>query len=434
MSAPASPERVAAAKILVDQLRGREALLDRALRRASEPLDPTQRRSLWALVLGVTRHRTRLAWRIQPHLPKPLSAQDDPVQAALLIGTFELTMQDGVPERAAVQQAVELMRALNKPRKVRFVNAVLRSVLREEPRPYPDRLTEPLRWAEVVCSHPRWILDLMPGDPEEIAEQAVRNNQEAPLFVRARNPGADLWDLDAEPVPTVPGAWRLKGPLDTEGLSSGRFWVQDAAAQAVHAILAPQPGERILDLCAAPGGKAFAAAVAVGEEGRVLAWDVSKGRLKRMREAQHRLGLTNVQVLQRDLLETPWGEGDELVDGVLVDAPCSGFGVLRRHPDIRWNRVPGDLPRYAERQLALLDASAAAVRPGGRLVYAVCTVTAQETDEVVDAFLAAHPEFVEEAPDLHASLLDGLRMRTHAGQQGFDGFFAARLRRSGDLL
>ncbi len=431
MSAPASPERVAAARILVDQLRGREALLDRALRHASDHLDSTQTRSLWALVLGVTRNRSRLEWQLAPYLPKPLSEQDDPVQAALLLGTFELTMQDGVPERAAVQQAVELMRALNKPRKVRFVNAVLRSVLRGERRELPDRLTEPLRWAEIACSHPRWILEAMPGEPQEVADQAELNNAAAPIFLRAREPGDDLTDLGARPVDTVPGAWRLDGPLDGEALEAGRIWVQDAAAQAVDTVLDPQPGERIIDVCAAPGGKSFAAAVGVGPEGRVVAWDASKGRLKRMREARQRLGFSQVQIVQRDLLERPWAEDDEAADCVLVDAPCSGFGVLRRHPDIRWNRRPEDLPRYAERQAALLEACAPAVRPGGRLVYAVCTVTPAETDDVVDAFLAAHPEFTEEQPDLDPSLLDGMRMRTHAGQHGFDGFFAVRLRKAG---
>ena len=435
MSGGATPDRRVAARVLARQLQ-EGGHLDHLLNSEREPLDAREQRRARAILLAVNRHRPGLAWRLEPFLKRPLHDQEPLVAGVLLVGAAELLLLDGTPPRAAVHQAVESCRDLGLGRQSGFVNAVLRRLAQAPPRDWPE---DPLERAELEHGHPRWLLEALAHRVglDRVPALAEANNRPAPLYLRPRDLDDDLSDLGAEPDARIPGAWR-RGRLEAgvqsmEGWDDGRLWVQDGAAQAAVALLDLQPGERVLDACAAPGGKAFAEAQAVGSEGSVLALDSSARRLRQLAASVERLSLDGVEVGERDLLTAPWTDEEGTFDAVLLDAPCSGLGVLRRHPEIRWNRRPADVAVLARRQRAFLSAVAPAVRPGGRLVYAVCTVTAAETDEVIAWFLAEHPEFTQgAAPEsLDASLLDGGALKTDPLQHDLDGFYAVRLDRRG---
>ena len=430
-------DRETAARLLL-RLSREQGRLDAWLGEEGRRLQPVERRRVHALVYGINRNRTLLAAWLDPLLRRPLERQDDPVRVALMVGTYELLFQDSVPDRAAVDQAVRLIRRLGQGGRAGLINAVLRRVARRElPPDLPDRRDAPLAWAEVVASHPRWLLDEMAAlVPEgEVADLAEANNREAPLVIRLRDPAdeAMVQALGGERSALVPGAVLLRsrprGPVDElPGFGQGRWWVQDLGAQAVGALLDVVPGAHVLDACAAPGGKTLAAAVLAGPGGKVVAVDRSAGRLRLLRGSLERLGLEGVEILERDLLDAPW-DGPTF-DAVLLDAPCTGLGVLRRHPEIRWSRRPSDPGMQATRQRSLLLRVADAVAPGGALVYSVCTFTRAETLDVLEDFLGRRDDFRVEVPAVDPALLDGPYLRTRPDLHDADAFFAARLVRS----
>jgi len=431
-----SAERRAAVRLLVEQERGHGGGLDAQLARAAMDMRPEDSRRLRALVYGIQRQRVRLLRRLEPRLKRGWTKTDPRAKAALLLGAFELTASDAVPDRAAVHQAVEACRAVGGGRLAGLVNAVLRGVA-SDPEPLaPDRDLEPLAWAVAACSMPRWIMRRLGRQlgPVAAAAWAEASNAEPPIFVRLRDEAPE--GLSLQPT-DVPGAWLVEprpgGPVhEWPGFEAGAFWVADAAAQAVVELLAPQPGETLLDACAAPGGKTLALACAVGESGFVAAADRSGSRLTKLKDSISRIRPSGpVQTVEVDLLNDPPAGP---YDGVLVDAPCSALGVLRRHPEIRWERTSSDLPERAAIQLGLLRSVAGSVRPGGRLVYSVCTWTTEETDDVVAAFLASDEgadfALAPPPPSSLDGLLDGAVLRTHPHTSGFDSFFAVRLQRA----
>lgn len=436
-------DRRAAGKV-VQRFLERPGRVDHWLLDASRGLRDTERRRARALVYAMLRNRILLEAWLAPWLKKPMHRQALGAQVALLLGATELILMDGVPDRAAVDQGVELARAFGAPRQSGFVNAVLRRLAsREAPPEIPDRETDPLGWAHLACSHPLWMLDRLAAlyGPEGAAAHAEAANTEPPTVLAFRSAAdRDTFapQLHGAPGRLIPAALRLPpgaGRVDTlPGFSEGAFWVQDEGAQAAAALLDVQPGDVVLDACAAPGGKALHAAAAAGPDGAVGAVDLDARRLERLRANIERTGLDTIEPMVADLLGEPVLE--EPVDRVLLDAPCSGLGVLRRHPDARSARQPSDLKRYADRQAALLDAVAPAVRPGGRLVYVVCTFTSEETDAVIDRFLAApagadfsRVDARQILPDLPAdAVIDGA-LRTAPHLHGADAFYAVALDR-----
>jgi 16S rRNA (cytosine967-C5)-methyltransferase len=419
----ATPERLAAARVLVRQERS-PGRADRLLREALTSLSPSLRPRAHALVYAVLRHRQRLVGAIAELLPRPFDEQEPELRAVLLQGAAELRVLSGSKPHAAVSQAVDLIGALGRERLSGLTNAVLRTLASTVEPPPPSRQEDPIGWAEAACSHPRWLLIRMARDvgPDEAALWAEANQQEPRTALAFRSTedrergAAELpGEFDASGVFVLEPGSR---PDSLPGWTAGAFWVQDGGAQAAMRLLDLQVGERVWDLCAAPGGKALAAAAAVGPTGHVRATDADPRRLPLLTEHLRRTGLP-IDASVRDLLASPPHGADGLWDAVVVDAPCSALGVIRRHPEVRALRREADLPAYATRQRALLLSAAKAVRPGGRLLYAVCTFTAEETDDVIASVLSAREDL-----RLAAAL------RTYPHRDGTDAFYAAVLTRT----
>jgi 16S rRNA (cytosine967-C5)-methyltransferase len=335
---------------------------------------------------------------------------DPPVRAALRLGAYQLAFVDGVPRYAAVNESVELVRSARLERAVPFTNAVLRRLadgVRELVGALPE---ETAREAALRHSYPDWVAETWTRDlglEEAIALMRAQNEPAETVVRLVRGEVAGRQDED------VPGAWHVER-VDQQALADGRIWPQSRASQLVGLAVGARKGERTLDLCAAPGGKATMLA------GEVVAVDLNEARARELEENARRLGASNVRVVVADGRSLP----PELAgfDRALVDAPCSGLGVLNRRPDLRWRAEP--LP---ELQLELLRAASERVRPGGTVVYSVCTVNADEGERVVDASgLDVDASLVAEWPQFrHRTRPEFLQTLPHL--HGTAGFFVARL-------
>lgn len=382
------------------------------------------------LVYGTLRAQRRLDDRIGAHSRRPMDSLDPPVRAALRLGVYQL--ERGISEHAAVGETVGLVRLEARG----YANAVLRALAAA--RPWPDPAS-----AAIALSYPDWIVDRLRdelGEGEALAALAASNAVPAVTLRpnRLRTDAATLCaELAAAGIDVAPGALVAdavvtKGIGDPAALSSiaeGRATPQDQASQAVAAYVTARPGERVLDVAAAPGGKATALAEWVGHDGSVVALDVHAGRLGLVLAAAARLGLANVVGAVADGRALP--AGPSIFDRVLVDAPCTGLGVLRRRPEARWRVEEASIDGLAALQLDLLVEAAATVRPGGTLVYSVCTLTEAETRGVgaaaldrLDGFEALSPPAAPWRPWGDGALL-------LPQDAGTDGMFVLGLRRRG---
>ena len=387
------------------------AYTDRALRTAAAGLDERDRALAHRLAYGAVQRGRTLDHAIEELGRRRVPRLDPPVRAALRLGAYQLGYVDGVARYAAVNESVELVRRSGLERAVAFTNAVLRRIA-DGIGPLLDALPEATaQEAALKHSYPDWIgetwwRDL--GAPDALALMRALN-EPAPTVVRlVRGEIAG-----GTPDPAVPGAWHVDR-IDPEAFAEGRIWPQSAASQLVGLVVGSREDERTLDVCAAPGGKATMLA------GEVTAVDVNEGRARELEEAAQRLGATKVRVVVADGRSLP-PELDGF-DRALVDAPCSGLGVLNRRPDLRWRAEP--LP---ELQLELLRAAAERVRPGGTIVYSVCTINADESEAVVDASgLGVDASLVDEWPQFrHSRRPEFLQTLPHV--HGTAGFFVARL-------
>jgi 16S rRNA (cytosine967-C5)-methyltransferase len=415
-------------------------LLDRT---APQIPDPRDAALMHELVLGVLRRRAALDHVVNSVASRPVERMHPEVLAALRIGTYSLLCLDRVPDFAAVDSAVELIRARRQP-SVGFVNAVLREVARRgrELLPSPPQVgdCEALALAE---SHPLWWTrrTVQRLGWERTVRLMKRNNLPATTVLRANTRRIAVSELrrllEDEGASTEPGAFvaaavRLQSgtPSRSRSIRDGLAWVQDEASQLIPHLMGERPGPRVVDLCAAPGSKTVQIASAAGQ-GLIVALDRHAGRLKRLTRLAGTVGADNVVACVADSAAAlPVGGR---IDQVLVDAPCSGTGTLRRHPEIRWRLEPGDLEHLARRQAALLASGASLVRPGGRLVYSVCSMEREEGEEVVEGFLDRHGDFElrDPGPDLPtpaARLVASDRfLHTSPLDAGIDGFFGALL-------
>lgn len=376
---PPNPGRIAAARAVLAEAEG--AHLEDALADVL-PAEPRDRGLAWFLAFGMLRRRGHVDAALRERLRQPLASLDAPVQAVLRLGTYE-KLFGRAKDHAVVHQWVDVARAVGAGRASGLVNAVLRRV-------------EPVDTEGAdALDHPAWLAARWQeryGAAAAVAWMA-ENAEPPPRFVVAPKGLPEGLEgtpasLGGEPLDHV---WRLEGegPVpDLPGFDSGRFWVQDLAAVAVADLVGAGEGMQVLDACAAPGGKSFRMA---SQGAQVLAVDRSHTRLAQLSGSAERLGVA-LATQAHDWLKGPM-PGDPRFDAVLVDAPCSGLGTVRRHPEIRWRRQPTDLVAAGDRQERILTAAATHVKPGGRLVYAVCSPEPEEGTAVVERFLAAHPDF-----------------------------------------
>ncbi|OQY67726.1 MAG: 16S rRNA (cytosine(967)-C(5))-methyltransferase [Polyangiaceae bacterium UTPRO1] len=413
---------------------------------ASTRLDARDRALASRLVYGTLAWLGRLDWQLARLTDRDCASFDPRVRMALRLGLYQITLLDRVPAHAAVTTSVDLAKRAV-PAAGRLVNAVLRRAVRERNSlPLPDAARDPLAHLAVALSHPRWLVERWQrrfGD--EVGDLLAADNEAAPTVLRAR-PGArdDLLarlraaGIACEAGRFAPDAVRVQAvdPHALPGWSAGVFSVQEEASQLVTWLLDPLPGMRVLDACAAPGGKSAHAAERMRDEGMIAACDRRRrGALAIARNAV-RLGLRSIRPLVLDARNADAVLARGSFDRILVDAPCSGLGTLRAHPEIRWRRSPDDLRRFAATQHRLLDAVTPLLRPGGVIVYATCTLTDEENDDVVERWLAAHPTLRREdaadiLPPTARTLVDGRgALRTLPHRHGLDGFFAVRARRA----
>ena len=409
MARTVSPARRAAYEV-VRRTFEHGAYTDRALATAAAGLDARDRALAQKIAYGTVQRVRALDHGIETLARRPVAKLDPPVRAALRTGAYQLAYLSGVARHAAVNETVELVRAARLERAVAFTNAVMRRLtvgLRD--------LLEALPEGPLKHSYPDWIAEVWERDFGRVAAiELMRAQNEPPETVVRLVQG----DLPGEAT-DVPGAYRVER-VDEQALAEGRIWPQSRGSQLAGLAVGSRPGERTLDLCAAPGGKATQLA------GDVVAVEKNEGRARELAENVQRLGAANVQVVHADALELPDELGDlELggFDRVLVDAPCSGLGVLNRRPDLRWRAEA--LP---DLQLALLRAAAERVKPGGTIVYSVCTLNADESEAVVDASGLEIDDLGADWPAFrHPSRPEFLLTLPHV--HGTSGFFVARLQR-----
>lgn len=431
MSTVSAAVRAEAARVVARVMGGKT--LDDALAAADTKALTAQNVSLLkALAYGVVREHTRLANLAGRMLEKPLQNQGD-VHALLLCGLHQLRSMR-MPAHAAVAETVNAVALLNAHWARGMVNAVLRRYQRERRALEDASPTDPV----VRTSHPEWLVDAIRADwPRQWKQVLLENNEHGPMGLRVnrrrgnateylqRLPGAGL---AGHAVPGVPDAIVLDEAVPVDklpGFAEGVVSVQDASAQLAVELLDLKDGLRVLDACAAPGGKT--AHVLERVDADVTALDVDPQRLKRVEETLARLQL-RATVKAGDAREPkPWWD-DKPYDRILIDAPCSGTGVIRRHPDIKWLRRRTDIPRMAQVQLELLHALWPLLAPGGVLVYAVCSTLAPEGVEVVNRFLERAPEARALPIDARWGEPQGPGRRIAPGGD-FDGFFYARLAR-----
>ena len=402
-----SPARRAAFDVVV-RVFEEDAYADRALRSASASLDDRDRALARQIAYGTVQRARTLDHAIETLGRRPVRKLDPPVRAALRIGAYQLAFLD-VPDHAAVNESVELVRAAGRERAVPFTNAVMRR-LAEGISSLVAALDDATpREAALKHSYPDWVAETWWRDfGADEARELMRAQNEPPETVVRLVSG----EIDGEPT-EVPGAYRV-ARVDEQALGEGRIWPQSRASQLVGLLVGAREGERTLDLCAAPGGKATQL------RGAVTAVEINAARARELRENVARLRADNVTVVEADALSLP----SELAgfDRALVDAPCSGLGVLARRPDLRWRARP--LP---DLELALLRAAAERVRSGGTIVYSVCTLNADENEAVIDAAgLPALPLGDEWPQFRHPRRPEFLLTTPH--RHGTSGFFVARLR------
>ncbi|MHB8780255.1 MAG: 16S rRNA (cytosine(967)-C(5))-methyltransferase RsmB [Candidatus Geothermincolia bacterium] len=403
---------------------------------------------LTELAYGVIRNRSRLDFAIDQLSSRPLDELEPALLDLLRLGVFQL-LETRISDYAAVNETVNLVTKHVNPGAARMANAILRGVANDPSAiPWPGR-EDMKRYLAVNYSFPEWLVGyLLENFGEEEAERlCAAYNVRAPLSLRINTLKMNLSEmqqfLEEQEISFTGSRYIPEAVADVSApiaklkqlLKDGRVIFQDESSMLVPYILEPQPGELIVDACAAPGGKTTHIAQLTGNEARILAVDINKERLKSLTGMAKRMGASSIKTLTGDstkLAELVRGEPDR----ILLDAPCSGLGTLRRRPELKWRRSRGDIEELTGLQGSLLDGAADALRPGGTLLYSVCTITREETTGVVEAFLERRKDFRPEpaapkcplgCPD-DAVSGDFIQLLPH--RHGTDGMFMARLRKA----
>lgn len=393
------------------------------------------------LCYGVLQNRLLLDWRLARVCSMKLEKLEIRVLCDLRVAAYQLLFLDRIPASAAVNEAVELAKRHSRnPRTAGMVNGVLRALLREG-KTVEITESDKVKHLSVQYSHPQWLVEefialLGPEGAQALLEE---DNQQPPttaqvntLKTTAEKLAGELREAGVEVArhPWLADCLLLTGTGDLERLAPfqrGEFYVQDAASRLAVLAAGPAPGQRVLDCCAAPGGKSFASAIRMENRGELISCDIHRHKIKLLGAGRDRLGLSVIAPTLQNAAQRreDWVEG---FDAVFTDVPCSGLGIIRKKPDIRY-KDPEPLHNLPRVQLEILDNCAQYVRPGGVLLYSTCTVLSRENGGVVDGFLAAHPEFIPESFELpHLGVQPG-RITFWPHIHGTDGFFAAKLRK-----
>jgi 16S rRNA (cytosine967-C5)-methyltransferase len=443
-----SPRRAAYEILLrVDAGSFSDLVLDTVLRRSS--LDARDRGLVTELVYGVLRLRGRIDFALEQFCTQQLKRLQPEVLRLLRLGAYQLLELDRVPAHAAVNSTVELARELELDQATGFINGILRSLERGKAEiewPQPENIR---RYLQHVCSMPVWltkeVMRLLPNNearafgealalaaPQTLRVNTLKTTREKYLAeLEYADFKAHCCDFTPEGI-IIDKRAEARLPGDEEGL----YQVQDEASILISHLLDVQPGQKILDCCAAPGGKTTHIAALSENKNEIIALDKHPQRVELIQQGAARLGCTNIVAKEWDLTEPPAFLEDQSFDRVLLDAPCSGLGVLRRNPESRWNKSAVNVRELAQLQQEVLFNVAPLVKPGGKLVYSVCSFALLETDEIVKDFLEAHPQFVLEnlceqaAPEWSELFTEKGTLRSYPHLHSeMDAFFAARFRR-----
>ena len=408
-------------------------LLDLAFARMAPQLSPRDRAWTQELVYGTFRFRGLIDYQLARFLRRPIEQLDADVLDILRLGAYQLLEMHGVPAYAAVSQSVEMTRSVRGPGLTGLVNGVLQSLRRAQPEHLALEAADSVSALASRGSHPPWLIErwLQQFGHADTAALLAANNQRPALYLRilvgtieqAQVRLAEA-GMEAAAVPGIPHALQLISGDVVQALQVVPAVVQDPAAMLVVQFAAFGDGW-IADLCAAPGGKALALSRAA--DAFVVASDLSYARLQRVQQNRARTGSHNVALVNADARQLPFAS----IPQVLLDAPCTGTGTLRRHPDGKWRLDQVALQSLIELQRQLLAEAASCTAAGGLLVYATCSLEAEENEQQVEHFLTTHPDFsLEPATAVAPGYLDGAWLRVLPQRHGFDGAFAARLRKA----
>ncbi len=448
-SRPSDSPRRAAYEILlrVDEGAFADLVLDSTLNRSQ--LDSRDRGLVTELVYGVLRLRMRIDFALIQFCDRPLHRMQADILRVLRLGAYQLLELDRIPAHAAVNSSVELVRELGQEKAAGFVNGILRSLERGKAEidwPQPENIR---RYLQHVCSMPVWLskelMRLLPNAEAQALGEALA--AAAPFSLRVNTLKTTREEVlssladaghQARACSYAPEGIVIekRGEGRLPGDAEGWYQVQDEASMLIAHLLDARAGQRILDSCAAPGGKTTHLAALTQNQAEIVALDKHPQRVALIKQGAKRLGCTNISPQQWDLTDRPDPSEDQSYDRVLLDAPCSGLGVLRRNPESRWNKSAVNIRELAELQQEILFNVAPLVKPGGKLLYSVCSFSLLETDQAIKDFLDSHSQFVLEdlrehvVPQWEELFTEQGTLRSYPHRHdGMDAFFAARFRR-----
>lgn len=384
-----------------------DAVLEKLFKHHAQDLRPLDRAFIFEIVYGALRWLWKMDWIMSHMVDRPLTSLDPRVLSALRVGAYQILYMDRVPDRAAVSETVEAVKKVGAGNASSFVNAVLRRLAKKaEYFTKPDKQTQLAEYLSVQFSHPQWMVErwLRHVQPDRLEHLLSGNNKAPPIVLRRLRSRPLIHDEDLAtyllrtqgvssewlPLSSALRVEKLPDFQKCEAFQNGCYIVQDTAAQLASQLVNVSESSSVLDACAAPGGKSMALwDRGLKPEGLIVA-DSSQRRIGTLQENFNRVGLEPAQLLAGDVVESVRGMS---FDTVLLDAPCTALGVIRRHPEIKWHRTFSDIEHCVSEQRRLLDGLAAAVRPGGELAYIVCSTELEETSQQVRGFLERHTEF-----------------------------------------
>ena len=423
-----------------------DAYLDKILESEikNSELTGTDKSLLFEIVHGVIRWLGRIDWVLNGFYKGQFSKCIPNVKNSMRVALYQILFLDRVPDYAAVNESVEFVKKLQGQKSADLTNAVLRNIIRnKESIRYPNPDEDIVSYFSAYYSHPSWLVKrwINRYGEEFTKDLLIANNSKPNMTLRVNNLKTTLEELKAlldnlnlnysisKYFPNFLKLSKLTNIQDWEYFSKGYFAIQDESTAISCNVLAPKPGMRTLDLCAAPGGKTAYLAELMKNEGEIIAIDKFDSRLKILEKNLNRLGVKNVKSIAVDALEY---QDDKLFDRVLIDAPCTGFGTLTKKPDIKWKKDLSDIRRITKTQMALLEKGASLLKPGGIVVYSTCTIEPEENIDVVNQFLESHRNFqlMSLKNELDDSLVNSSGIvQTYPNINQMDGAFAAKIKK-----